>query len=441
MVAETSSAISSPIKTLVVLVQENRSFDHMLAAANDDHPSHDVSEGQKLVKEIYEALRSSPQWNEILFLVIYDEHGGFYDHVPTPTGVPSKDDIVGPEPYNFKFDRLGSRVPAIMVSPWIERGTVLHRPSGPDPTSEFEHSSIAATVKKIFTLKEFLTKRDAWAGSFDIVVNRSSPRTDCPEELVQAAAALNGDQLKDIYPFKLVDNMTVSTGLEYVEEAFKKFYDDGKKTKEINGAEDSVSADAPTRETTKTFMQKVFSCLEKGELLLEFNLGDPITASSYVDEKLQLISNPSISVDRLVRVYTSSGGIFLVRINLDEGCCVYFCCQINGGNVKRVQKTQSYASAGPAARSMHSSENGDSPLRSPNGDHRHVHFGEVVVLGSRKYNQNDHGGESPREDAEGYPETEHEGKKNSHDSITSDKDYISDASRKGEAPLIMSVST
>ena len=106
-----------------------------------------------------------------------------------------------------------------------------------------------------------------------------------------------------------------------------------------------------------------------------------------------------------------------------------------------MQKTQSYASAGPVARSMHSSENGDSPLRSPNGDHRHVHFGEVVVLGSSKFNQNDHGGESPREDAKGYPETEHEGIKNSHDSITSDKDYISDASRKGDAPLIMSVST
>ncbi|KAK4488592.1 hypothetical protein RD792_004358 [Penstemon davidsonii] len=57
---------------------------------------------------------------------------------------------------------------------------VLHGPSGPYPTSEFEHSSIPATVKKIFNLKEFLTKRDAWAGTFDCVLNRTSPRTDCP---------------------------------------------------------------------------------------------------------------------------------------------------------------------------------------------------------------------------------------------------------------------
>lgn len=106
------------------MVVEQRFFDLLSIPGNDDHPSHDVSEGQKFIKEVYEALRASPQWPEMLFVIIYDEHGGFYDHVPTPvTDVPSPDDIVGPEPYNFKFDRLGVRVPAILISPWIERGT------------------------------------------------------------------------------------------------------------------------------------------------------------------------------------------------------------------------------------------------------------------------------------------------------------------------------
>ena len=57
---------------------------------------------------------------------------------------------------------------------------MIHRPSGPEPTSQYEHSSIPATVKKIFNLKEFLTKRDAWAGTFDCVLTRDTPRTDCP---------------------------------------------------------------------------------------------------------------------------------------------------------------------------------------------------------------------------------------------------------------------
>jgi hypothetical protein len=83
---------------------------------------------------------------------------------------------------NRSFDRLGVRVPAILVSPWIDKGAVVHGPSGPTPTSQYEHSSIPATVKKHFDLpQDFLTKRDAWAGTFESVVQtRTEPRTDCP---------------------------------------------------------------------------------------------------------------------------------------------------------------------------------------------------------------------------------------------------------------------
>lgn len=59
---------------------------------------------------------------------------------------------------------------------------VLHGPNGsPFPTSEFEHSSIPATVRKIFNLSAPLTRRDEWAGTFEgIVQTRTEPRTDCP---------------------------------------------------------------------------------------------------------------------------------------------------------------------------------------------------------------------------------------------------------------------
>ncbi|KAK9757697.1 hypothetical protein RND81_01G180200 [Saponaria officinalis] len=247
------------------VVIENRWFDLLNIPGNDDHPSHDVSVGQKFIKEVYEALRSSPQWNEMLFIITYDEHGGFFDHVPTPVdGIPSPDDIVGPKPYFFKFDRLGVRVPTFFISPWIEARTVLHRATGPHPTSEYEHSSIPATVKKIFGLKEFLTKRDAWAGTFECVLNRTTPRTDCPVTLpepvqlratlpkednklsefqaglVQMAACLIGDHKKNSYPEKLIENMTVKDGAEYMMKAWEMFCRECDKARKLGAHGDTI---------------------------------------------------------------------------------------------------------------------------------------------------------------------------------------------------------
>ncbi|KAK9757699.1 hypothetical protein RND81_01G180400 [Saponaria officinalis] len=264
------------------VVIEQRWFDLLGIPGNDDHPSHDVSVGQKFIKEVYEALRSSPQWNEMLFIITYDEHGGFFDHVPIPVeGVPSPDDIVGPEPYFFKFDRLGVRVPTLFISPWIEARTVLHKATGPQPTSEYEHSSIPATVKKIFNLKEFLTKRDAWAGTFEGVLNRTTPRTDCPvtlpepvklretlpqedkklsefqAELVQMAACLKGDHKKKSYPEKLIENMTVKEGAEYMQEAWETFCRECEKARKRGTHGDTiVSIDGRS-----SLVGKVFSCL------------------------------------------------------------------------------------------------------------------------------------------------------------------------------------
>ncbi|CAO2835168.1 unnamed protein product [Amaranthus hypochondriacus] len=273
------------------VVIEQRYLDSKLLQGNDDHPSHDISSGQKLIKEVYEALRSSPQWNEILFIIIYDEHGGFYDHVPTPVeGIPSPDDIDGPAPYNFKFDRLGARVPALFISPWIEPRTVLHGPTGPTPTSQYEHSSIPATVKKIFNLKDFLTKRDAWAGTFDVVLNRTTPRTDCPVtlpepirlrefdareekelsefqgEMVQLAACLKGDHNKPNYPHTLVQQMNVAQAAQYCNQAFALFLQESNKAIQNGVHEDAIVVIQNTQQQDihmnhESFFYKLFSCL------------------------------------------------------------------------------------------------------------------------------------------------------------------------------------
>lgn len=248
-----SHAMNGKLPNYVVV--EQRYFDVELFPANDDHPSHDVAIGQKFVKEVYEILRASPQWKEMALLITYDEHGGFYDHVPTPvSGVPNPDGIIGPDPYYFRFDRLGVRVPTLLISPWIDKGCVIHKPSGPTPSSQFEHSSIPATVKKLFNLKSnFLTKRDAWAGTFEnYFYLRDTPRDDSPEklpevktslrprgpkedarlsefqvELIQLASQLNGDYMLNTYP-DIGKSMTVGEANRYAEDAIERFLEAGR---------------------------------------------------------------------------------------------------------------------------------------------------------------------------------------------------------------------
>jgi phospholipase C len=120
--------------------------------ANHQHPQASVKEGERWMKNVYEALRASPQWNNTLLLVTYDEHGGFYDHVgPPQTGVPNPDGICTKE--GFPYTRLGIRVPTIAISPWIQKGQLVHdAPAAqkPSPSSEYELSSIPATLRKLF---------------------------------------------------------------------------------------------------------------------------------------------------------------------------------------------------------------------------------------------------------------------------------------------------
>ena len=83
---------------------------------NDDHPPADIKDGQELVLAVYHALATSPQWEKTLLIIFYDEHGGFFDHVAPPAAPDDDPDT---------FGRYGVRIPALIVSPWVEPGVCI----------------------------------------------------------------------------------------------------------------------------------------------------------------------------------------------------------------------------------------------------------------------------------------------------------------------------
>lgn len=163
----------------------------LMQGSNDQHPDHDVALGELFMKDVYEALRASPQWNETLFVITYDEHGGYYDHVAPPMkDIPPPGDGYKSYPDKFSFDRLGVRIPTLLISPWIPKGLVLtHPPAAQKPanSSEYSLTSIMATARKLLGMKSGpLTNRDKWSATFEQVFNLTQPRQDCPQHLPPA---------------------------------------------------------------------------------------------------------------------------------------------------------------------------------------------------------------------------------------------------------------
>jgi phospholipase C len=105
-------------------------FEDIFGGGNDDHPPADIGRGQTLVGRIYNALVTAGKrtWERTMFIVLYDEHGGFFDHVQPPD---VEDDRPG-------FRRLGVRIPALVASPWIKSGTV--------GKEVYDHTSLLKTI-------------------------------------------------------------------------------------------------------------------------------------------------------------------------------------------------------------------------------------------------------------------------------------------------------
>jgi phospholipase C len=185
--------------------------DDVPAASNSQHPENnlctdadydglpdggdsDFARAEALIATVYEALRANPEvFERTVLLVTYDEHGGFYDHVPPPTDAAAPADRPGwvtrleralwhRNTSAFDFTVLGPRVPAVLVSPFIRRGTVDHR--------THDHACVPATLRELFAPDARpLTPRDGWAATFRGVVNLDTARTDLPDLSAYAGVA------------------------------------------------------------------------------------------------------------------------------------------------------------------------------------------------------------------------------------------------------------
>jgi len=154
------------------------------------HGDEDYFRAEQLVAAVYETLRSKPAvFERSLLMITYDEHGGLYDHVPPPIDAKPPGDRPNPgffgrlqdvflrrKAASFDFTVLGARVPAVVVSPWIDAGTVS--------AEVRDHSSVPATLRALFASDaDPLTNRDRHARPFHTLLGRDQPRAaeDVPD--------------------------------------------------------------------------------------------------------------------------------------------------------------------------------------------------------------------------------------------------------------------
>ena len=216
---------------------------------NSMHPLNDARAGEALVKTVYETLRASRIWTNSMLLVLFDEHGGFFDHVFPPAATPPGDTQPGSEhnAHNFAFDRLGLRVPCIVASPWVGENLIDHR--------QYDHSSIVKTVCELFELGGPLTHRDRDANSLAPLI-QSASRQNAPQTLpapaagpVGAAATLSGGapppSLRGFAQIALARQLSVAPPEQQqaIKDSFNAIQGDPDKAKAfLQAAHDAISA-------------------------------------------------------------------------------------------------------------------------------------------------------------------------------------------------------
>jgi phospholipase C len=147
---------------------EPRFLGEQEGVSNDDHPFADVRNGQAFLNQVYAAITRSPAWSKTVFIVNYDEWGGFFDHVPPPAGpIPAADQMAGNQDGLFGF-----RTPCLVISPFARREHVSHR--------VLDHTSVLKMIEWRWGL-EPLTVRDAAATNLAEVLQFPAPEFSAKE--------------------------------------------------------------------------------------------------------------------------------------------------------------------------------------------------------------------------------------------------------------------
>lgn len=164
---------------------------------DDDHPPHATIPAQGLLADVYNALRANDDlWNSSLLVVVYDENGGFYDHVAPPAAVP-------PDEYRnqYTFDQLGVRVPAVLISPWVEKRVL---------STVFDHTSLLKYLTDKWNLASLTKRVDAANSIAESLTVVGSPRTDTPKSVAKPKAMLMAPAPGEVEPEEELNDLQKS---------------------------------------------------------------------------------------------------------------------------------------------------------------------------------------------------------------------------------------
>jgi phospholipase C len=155
----------------------------------DEHPLGDVRLGQAFMSDVVHAFIESPNWRRGALFIVYDEWGGFFDHVRPPSVADARQSTN----LDDDFGLMGYRIPGVVISPYADRGTVSHLQCG------FE--SIIKLITYRFGLGD-LTTRDAQATNIGLGMKWTGPnfhRPDLPDfnHIASKPCSLGGGDVDD----------------------------------------------------------------------------------------------------------------------------------------------------------------------------------------------------------------------------------------------------